>query len=237
MRHLLVSLLPLLVLGCTADTFTGDDGGGDAGNQDVVDPPDGDPPSETSTGDGGTTGDGDGGLPDVVVPPTHYRIFATSQTHNANLGGLSGADSICTAAGAKLGGTGHWMAWLSSSQTDAKTRLFHSTIPYVRVDGVQIAADWAHFTNGSNLDAPICIDENGNDVNAGDAGTRWAMTGTDQYGLAFLQIGTCDDFTSSTDTNTQTVAGMTSSNGHQQWTSGSAWGCAQLGSLYCIEQP
>lgn len=239
MRYFLVSLL--LVVGCTADTFTGDDGG-DSGNpnQDVIDPPDGDQPSEASTGDAdaGTTGDSDGGLPDVVTPPTHYRIFPTSQTYNANLGGLSGADSICTTAGAKVSGsTGHWKAWLSSTQYDAKTRLFHSTLPYVRVDGVQIASDWAHLTNGTNLGTPICVDENGNDVNATDAGTRYVMTSTDEYASAILALGTCDDYTSSTDTSTQTVVGNTGTNAKHIWTAESAWVCSAPASLYCVEQP
>lgn len=236
MRHLLVSLL--LVVGCTTDTFTSDDGGGgDSGNpnNDVVDPPDGDPPSETSTADAST---GDGSPLDVVVTPTHYRIFATSQTYTANLGGLSGADSICTTAGAKVSGnTGHWKAWLSSTQDDAKTRLFHSTLPYVRVDGVQIASDWAHLTNGTDLNAPICLDENGNDVNPTDGGTRWAMTTTNEYGLAFLDLGTCDDYTSSTDINTQTVVGSTKTNAKHVWTAESAWSCTLPASLYCVEQP
>lgn len=241
MRYFLVSLL--LIVGCTADTFTGDDGGGgDSGmNQDVVDPPDGDPPSEASTkdADAGATGDGDSSvLPDVVVPPTHYRIFPTSQTYNGNLGGLSGADSICTTAGAKVSGsTGHWKAWLSSTQYDAKTRLFHSALPYVRVDGVQIASDWAHLTNGTNLGTSIGIDENGNDVNATDAGTRYVMTSTDEFASALLVLGTCDDFTSSTDTSTQTVVGSTATNAKHIWTAESAWVCSAPASLYCVEQP
>jgi hypothetical protein len=63
------------------------------------------------------------------------------------------------------------------------------------------------------------------------------MTSTNEYGAQLIGLGTCDDFTSSTDTNTQTVAGKTSTNAKHVWTAESAWVCSSPASLYCVEQP
>jgi hypothetical protein len=42
-----------------------------------------------------------------------------------------------------LARAGVYKAWLSDSQASPLTRFTHSTLPYIRVDGTQIAADWA----------------------------------------------------------------------------------------------
>jgi len=75
------------------------------------------------------------------------------------LGGLKGADKICQDLATSAGLPGKYMAWLSNETTSPATRFSQSTLPYVLVDGTQIATDWKDLTDGS-LAAPITVDEN-----------------------------------------------------------------------------
>ena len=124
--------------------------------------------------------------PDTPDEQPGKTIFITSQTFNGNLGGLEGADAKCQelADAADLDGT--FKAWLSDSETDARDRLTHATVPYRLVDGTTVADDFTDLTDGS-LDAPINRTENGTAV--GDR--PW--TGTDFAGEACFQAtgGTC----------------------------------------------
>ena len=104
--------------------------------------------------------------------PTSKRIFVTSTGYTGSLGGLAGGDAKCQQAAdaARLGGT--FRAWLSDGTTSASARLAHSTLPYVLVNGVQVAASWTDLVDGTLAHA-IDLDENG--ANVGD---REVWTGT-----------------------------------------------------------
>lgn len=92
--------------------------------------------------------------------PTEKIVFVTSVFYDGNLGGLTGADAKCKALANSAGYYGRFMAWLSDSTDSPSSRFNHATVPYVRVDGTQVAADWNDFIDGI-LDAPIVLDEHG----------------------------------------------------------------------------
>ena len=105
--------------------------------------------NETSCGGGGS--------------PTSRTVFITSATYNGALGGVIGGDTRCQALAdaAELSGT--FLAWLSDSTTSpaADPDFVKSAVPYVRVDGVMVASNWADLVDGSLL-ALIEVDEQGN---------------------------------------------------------------------------
>jgi hypothetical protein len=92
------------------------------------------------------------------------------------LGGLAGADAICQLLAEDAGIGGTFKAWLSDSTTDARDRLTHATVPYERVDGIHVAANWTDLTDG-RLAATIGKTEQ----NTGVGGFVW--TSTDPSGV------------------------------------------------------
>src|SRR3989344_2044691 len=108
-------------------------------------------------------------------------VFVTSQSSPAAFNNLESADRFCQDAANNANLNGEWKAFLGDSDTPVQDRLIHYNSPYLRTDGVKIADDGADLIDGSPLDEPINIDENGNpagsvrvftgmlsDLNAGD---------------------------------------------------------------------
>jgi hypothetical protein len=121
------------------------------------------------------------------------------------------------------------MAWLSNAVSSPATRfLVKSPDPYKRVDGTQIAANWAALTDGG-LDAAITITETGA---VGTSLYVWTATTTDGN---ILFGGDCIGWTDGTN-------GATANNGLRaqstgQWTqSGFGTSCNSEWSLYCFQQ-
>jgi hypothetical protein len=107
-------LIPVIAAACGRIGF-GTVGGGDAGASDAIQL-------------------GDGSRPDIVF--TTNVVFVTTATVTpGSLGGLASADAVCqsTAVAASLPGT--YIAWLSTSTTNAIDRLAGSR-GWVRTDGV-----------------------------------------------------------------------------------------------------
>ncbi len=67
---------------------------------------------------------------EVTVIPVK-RVFATSQSFTGNLGGLNGADAKCQAAATTAGLTGTYLAFLSTSTTNAFSRINASNAYYL----------------------------------------------------------------------------------------------------------
>lgn len=86
----------------------------------------------------------------VDIPPlASHRIFATSQTFQANqIGGLAGADTICQQRAQTGGLPGTYKALLSSSSTDARDRILFEA-PLKLPDGTKIADDWQDLWDGT----------------------------------------------------------------------------------------
>jgi hypothetical protein len=86
--------------------------------------------------------------------------FLSSNIYNGNMGGLSGADALCQGLAQNACLPGNYMVWLSTAQDSPNTRFTQSAVPYRRVDGVQIAANYANLVDG-NLDVPLNVTETG----------------------------------------------------------------------------
>ena len=76
----------------------------------------------TSAGtSGGAGGGGSGG--GTVMLESRLRVFITSVGYTGNLGGLAGADALCTNAARAANKGGTWKAFLSSPTEDAISRM------------------------------------------------------------------------------------------------------------------
>jgi hypothetical protein len=109
------------------------------------------------------------------------RVFATSAGFTGNLGGLAGADQLCTSAAATAGLGGTWNAWLSDANTSAKNRIYAVTgaAGYVLVDGTKISPGFSALVSGSlPLLHPIDLTEQGTTITNGFE----VWTGTDLGG-------------------------------------------------------
>jgi hypothetical protein len=123
---------------------------------------------------------------DDPVDTSHVKVFLTSIAYlPASFGNLDGADTACSDAAHLQGNAGNWTAWLSDNTADAVDRIFDSGgKPYQTIDGTIIADNLADLTDGT-LDAPIIIDEAGNEVtfeldvwSATDANGQYSTQGT-----------------------------------------------------------
>lgn len=126
--------------------------------------------------DDGNLEDGDGCSSACTLEP--LRVFITATRYEGNLGGIAGADMLCTqaAASANLGGT--WKAWLSSQDPDTSPamRFTHAEVAYVRLDGEVIADNWQALLAGP-LAVPININELGVEIE--DTTRAWTNVNPD----------------------------------------------------------
>ena len=156
----------------------------------------------------------------------YARVFITSTTSTGNLGGLSGADTICQARATSASLPGTYKAFLSSSTVSVETRMAQLNSRYALVDGTDIATNWADLTDGTLL-APINKTETGATITAGSR----AWTGS----TASASLSPfCSDWADGT-TASQGRNGISSAT-DSQWASIDTQNCANLRSLYCIQQ-
>lgn len=113
------------------------------------------------------------------------RVFLSSAQYNGNLGGVVGADGQCQALADTADLGGEWRAYIIDSKQGLSR---HSMMggPYLRMDGMSIADDWADLSDES-IGATLNIDESGNSV----GGNVW--TGLDNVVGEFAH--TCSDWT------------------------------------------
>jgi hypothetical protein len=156
------------------------------------------------------------------------RVFVTSTYYDGALGGgLLNADSECQRLAGLASLPGHYIAWLSTSSSNASDRLIQSSGPYVLVDGTVIANDWADLVDGSLAHA-IDLDENGSSV------SWYAWTGTYAYGT--VDFPTCNEWTDNTATYNGTIGDETATN--SDWSAlATSFRCDAHYNLYCFQQP
>ena len=183
--------------------------------------------------DDGNLEDGDGCTGQCEVEA--LRVFVTSEMYDGNLGGLAGADAKCQALADAAGLPGTYMAWISTAEGSPSTRFTQSTQPYLRIDGVQVAPNWAGLVDGT-LDAAISVTELGGPAPIGNTScagggfaTVWSATN-----VAGGSGGTaCAGFTSNAGSGLWGQATVTNSS----WTSWCSGGlCSWLSPLYCFQQ-
>lgn len=174
------------------------------------------------------------------TPAPAKRVFVTSTTSNGNMGGLSGADTICQNRAGAAGLDGTWKAWLSDSTTSAASRLSHANIPYKTLDGKTIANNWADLTDGSLQNLVTRTQKNTNYYSG-------VWTGTNADGSVTASTGQanhCSNWTSDSSTDYELFIGAAGNNQTSYyWTRVdinlfpvSFFGCNNSNALYCFEQ-
>lgn len=184
----------------------------------------------------------DDGSGDTTAPAAR-TVFVSSTTYRGALGGLAGADATCQALASGAGLPGTFKAWLSDSTASAGERLSHSPDPYVRTDGVRIAADWSDLVSPP-LAQPINVDEHGATLppDGNFYSTAYVWTGTLPDGRG-VGPWNCDEWTSAGGREFKDNAIVGEANEPSRWTTAwtasgeaAALGCEYELRLYCLEQ-
>jgi hypothetical protein len=171
---------------------------------------------------------GDGSRPDIVF--TANVAFVTPRTVvPGSLGGLAGADALCQSAATQASLPGTYVAWLSSTTTNAIDRLAGSR-GWVRSDGLPFADTAADIAAG-RIFTPISLQADGSEQvfqQIPDVATATAADGT--VAPPGSGVGTCGDWTSSNGSSTggdlNTTAG---------WTTGGLLNtCSMPTRIYCF---
>jgi hypothetical protein len=162
-------------------------------------------------------------------------VFVSSVMFTGDMGGLLGADAECQALAGAAGLGGTYMAWLSDDMESPATRMVQSAEPYVRVDGVQVAPNWAGLIDGV-LDAPINVTELGGAPPIGNtscAGGGFPTVWTSTASNATSQGSACGNFASILGSGRWGRADVTDGS----WTSWCVGGtCDWLSPIYCVQQ-
>jgi hypothetical protein len=216
---------------------------GDAGAADTAPIDTGSPDTavaDTSAPDTGfaDTGGGDTGPPSACASGG-ARVFVTSSSFIANLGGIAGADQSCTGAAAAAGIGGTWNAWLSDSTTSALNHIYKVPGPagYVLMNGTTIAPTWSALVSKiTPLLHPINITEKNALVSDGQTEV-W--TGTDLAGSSppgFCRVFGQGDWTSiSVSARTPYVGHLDATDA--TWSDAYAQSCDRTNvRLYCFER-
>ena len=178
-------------------------------------------------------------LIDLSPPPPDFSgvdfagtpnyAFVTSTAHNGDFGGLAGADSICNARALAAGLPGSYIAWLSTSTVDAKTRIAGRR-GRVRTDGkpfVDLAT--ALSSSVGAILYPLNVDEFGNTVSSSTV----VVTGTNSSGLLDSNLA-CDDWTSASGINLATTGSVLG--GSEAWNHVGGTQCNDATMhVYCFE--
>lgn len=221
-----------------ASSLDSSDGEVDADAGDTGSTIDGDviPPPEEDASDAGEISDADEPT-DVLVeedaaPPPPKRVFVTSTSSAANLGGLEGADERCNTLAKNAGLDGAWVAWLSTPDVNAIDRLSHLGT-YVLLDGTVVVTSKQQLTSGRIEHA---IDMTEGQVRL--TKNRGVWTGTRGNGTA---DATCNGWTTDSSLVLGTLASAIASD--VGWTKGAPqaghpdnWECATVVGLYCFER-
>jgi hypothetical protein len=155
-------------------------------------------------------------------------VFITDSSFQSIFGSAQAADAVCQDAATNAGLAGTYRAWLSDANSSPSPRFARASGPYVRVDGLQVAANWAGLTDGT-LQNPINISESGGTVNS------FVWTATDLAG-ALVGSTPCGNWTSRESLEEALLGASASTN--VGWTGdGSARGsCFNSLPLYCFQQ-
>lgn len=165
----------------------------------------------------------------IEFPPK--KIFTTKATYDGNLGGITGADSICQTTASQAGLNGVYKVWLGDDTHNPLNYMPHNEGKYTLVDGTVIANDWQDLTDNSIL-ASVNKDERGNLI--ADA-SNLAWTGTPIIGDTRPDKN-CNNWTSRDQyQGIQGRVGMISAK-NNIWFHGSAYACGYKEHLYCFEQ-
>jgi hypothetical protein len=128
-----------------------------------------------------------------------FFVSSTGSGNGGNLGGLAGADKLCSTLAAKAGaGNRTWRAYLSTTGAGsvvARDRIGKG--PWYNAKGQQIAASVADLhSDKANINNDTALDEQGRQINPQGAPNRHdILTGSNADGTASTM--TCQNWTSS----------------------------------------
>jgi cysteine-rich repeat protein len=117
-----------------------------------------------------------------------YRMaFVTAARMQGGQVDISSANLTCQTEAMESGLPGTYLAWFGSGAMGPAQTFIHSSVPYVRVDKMQVAADWNALVSGM-LELPISLDASGNPPGVGThscdpANTSIAWTNVTQTGM------------------------------------------------------
>jgi len=165
------------------------------------------------------------------APGEPNLAFVTSQkVVPASLGSVAAADAMCSSLAAAAGHPGHYVAWLSSSTSNATSRMGTTARGWVRADGRPFADTLVDIAQG-RIWYPLRLTEAGDDVaSSGDPADLVVATGTEASGAPSLG-NTCSDYTNPSGGITTGLA----DNAPYGWTSQMGGGCSTAMRLYCFE--
>ena len=156
-------------------------------------------------------------------------VFTSSVAYTGNLGGLAGADALCDGLAANAGLPGVYVAWLSSSEENARDRL-GAARGWVRTDGKPFADSVTSLIEGKQIFFPAGIDENGTSVIEYDS---YAWTGSWQGNTAPFD-DLCDDWWSTSTETCPTIGSPGAGAGNGAWSGGTCTACNNAARLYCM---
>ncbi len=157
-------------------------------------------------------------------------VFVSSDVYDGDLGGLSGADSICTALAVVAGYKGKFRAWLSN-ETDGPIDRMDDTFNgvYRLANGTPVADGWSglttpplkHAINRSEMDIEI------------SEGSVWTNTNSNGMPISDKDCGVWDsgEFVS------KSTLGNLSAFSDEKWTknTNNNQACNGMAHLYCFE--
>lgn len=163
-------------------------------------------------------------------------VFVTSKQFAGDLGGLAAADMNCEMA-AKAGALpGIYRAWLSDDVTPAISRLKPIDRPYVRTDGVQVAASFAQIVGPQEqkLSVGIALTEFKQVLKPKQVcdGTDAVWTATNEAGMVLMSAN-CENWQNS-ESPIDAIGGSLQQT-DLNWTRGCGMACNQGARLYCFE--
>jgi hypothetical protein len=169
------------------------------------------------------------------VSVCRHRLFWTSTTTNANLGGLTGADTFCSTRAASSGLTRTYKALLADSTTLVQEHVSITQGVSIAVSGSEIivAQTSADFWDGTLAAAP-----NANQNGTPGTGLR-VFTGFNEFGGVHSDAGAtnyCNDWTDSS-SGAFAPVGTPQTPGSWAETTNALYTCASLIRIYCISQP
>jgi hypothetical protein len=162
-------------------------------------------------------------LPDGPNAGANLVFVTSTQPLAGSLGGIAGADAVCSERATASGLPGTYVAFVSTSTTNAIDRIAGAR-GWIRVDGLPFADTPADIAAG-HIFYPVGLDESG-------AFTRtYAVTASDATG--HFDGNGCSDFTSTVET--QCTIGYTRATGSEGIVDPHVLGLCDFGaSLYCF---
>ncbi|MBX3186537.1 MAG: DUF1554 domain-containing protein [Labilithrix sp.] len=152
-------------------------------------------------------------------------VFVSTATTTGAMGGLAGADALCQAAGAALGGT--FKAFLSDQTTSAAARIGRGTARYVLPDGTTVVA-----SDASTFFSPAHAAGITQSATGANVGSVEVWTGS-QGNAESDGTGACANWTATPDTSS--YAGLSTATG-EPWLSARLAPCSEAKRLYCVQE-